>query len=119
MILVKETQNFLTITCKNCDGDTIDEIETVLNDLNINEDGIRSGEFIGNIYSYDDPFPKTKMYKIDGSMSDWKLLLELAIAESKSVKGELLFKKPDPMKSIVDNVNLNLDTLRGKLEKEL
>lgn len=119
MILIEETQNFLTIKCRNCDGDTIDEIETILNDLNIGIDGIRSGEFVGNIYNSDDPFPRTKEYKIDGLTNDWKLLLELAISESKGIKGELLFKKPDPMKSIVDNVNLNLNTLRGKLEKDL
>ena len=42
MIDVKETQNFIRITCTQCDDDTIEEISLILDDLNITADHIRS-----------------------------------------------------------------------------
>ena len=128
MISIEETQNYARIICTQCDGYTIDEIQSILDDLNIDDSSnIRSCIFtVWKDVSWDSDgtYRYHKDFRIDGDMNDWELLLEAALEESyKQVKSEvtdkLLFKKPDPMKSIIDNVNLNLDTLRGKLEKDL
>lgn len=127
MLDIKETTNYLKITYKECDEESIDEIQTVLDDMNIDIDDIRSCEI--NIwkdvsYDSDGTYRHHKDMRIDSLTNDWPILLESALIESNNltkpqVDIRLLFKKPDPMKILMDNLNLNLGTLHDKLKNEL
>lgn len=127
MLEVKETTNYLKITYKDCDEESIDEIQTVLDDMNISINDIRSCEIsIWKDVSYDSDgtYRHHKDIKTDSLTNDWTMLLEGALIESKDltkpqVDIRLLFKKPDPMKAVVDNLNLNLGALHDKLKDEL
>ena len=127
MIDIKETQNFIRITCTQCDEYTAEEISLILDDLNITTDHIRSCIFtVWKDVSWDSDgtYRFHKDFRLDNYVKDWETSLDQALKESKhinkpEVTGKLLFKKPDPMKAIVDNVNLNLETLHGKLKKDL
>ena len=127
MLDIKETTNYLKITYTDCDEESIDDIQTVLDDMNISIDDIRSGEItIWKDVSYDSDgtYRHHKDVKIYNFEKNWTISLQNALMESddltkSQVDVRLLFKKPDPMKSIIDNVNANLYTLRDKLDKEL
>ena len=106
MLDVKETTNYLKITYKECDEQSIDEIQTVLNDMNISIDNIRSCEIdIWKDVSYDSDgtYRHHKNMRIDSFTNDWAVLLKNALIESNEltksqVDIRLLFKKPDPIK---------------------
>lgn len=127
MLEIKETQNYIRIGCTECNGYTIDQIDQILDDMNINANNIRSCAFTlwkDVSHDSDGTYRYVKEFRINESTKNWRSLLQEALERSRNysnpeVTGHILCKKADPMKTIVDNVNFNLETLRDKLEKEL
>lgn len=130
MIKIKETQNYINVECEDCDYFTASEIKDVLDDLQIDDfDHIRSCVITVSYSQYcgSNGFSRNKKdFRLNKENQNWNDLLMEAVTYMNSktdgdteIYGHLLFKKPDPMKAIVDNVNLNLETLHGKLKKDL
>lgn len=125
MINLEETQNYLKLSCTQCDLETIEEIKMILDDLNITKGNMRSCVFsLWKDVSYDSDgsYRFVRDFEVDDFSEDWEILLKEALVEAEKysnseISGKILFKKPDPMKAIVDNVNLNLSTLNGKIKE--
>ena len=127
MIKIEETQNFVTLTCTHVNADTIDKVHTILEDFNINSLDLRDFQidtWTHNVYDSDSSYRHHGRIDYRDPHFHWEEYVTNAIEMCKDLKDPeititLLFKKPDPMKSVIDNVNKNLRTLNTKMETEL